>query len=110
MPPPPRHRTDTKKSEANQAEGGGFGNCGCIREREYLRAVGVMPDAILYESGEDIWIMRGIEVATITSNSVAAHGVRPLIAEAKSAIYVDAPVNGRKRRASGVKVREQRQV
>src|SRR5262249_31289601 len=25
--PPPPHRTDTKKSEANQAEGGGFGHC-----------------------------------------------------------------------------------
>jgi len=27
IPPPPLHRTETKKAEADQAEGGGFGGC-----------------------------------------------------------------------------------
>src|SRR5262245_62509847 len=30
LPTPPRHRTDTEKSEADQAEGGGFGDGGNI--------------------------------------------------------------------------------
>jgi hypothetical protein len=36
-PPPSLHRTEPKKSEADQAEGGGFGNCGLAANDKLIR-------------------------------------------------------------------------
>ena len=39
IPPPPLHRTETKKSEADQAEGRGFGDLGRNVERNIVEPI-----------------------------------------------------------------------